>query len=94
QEFDVYALAGDYVFLNSTKSTLKPEYVDRFVEDIASFRMLYPEYKDKPLIGILASLYVDPSVLTYAERQGFIVISVGDEIMEVKNSKGFKAKLW
>ncbi|MFN3531120.1 MAG: hypothetical protein ACK41Q_01180 [Candidatus Brocadia sp.] len=58
------------------------------------FRDFFPDYKGKKVVGILASLSVDESVIRYAESAGFFVLTVGDKLMEVKNSKGFKPKEW
>jgi len=46
------------------------------------------------VVGILATLAVDESVLNYAEKLGFLVLAVGDELMEVKNRPGFEPKRW
>jgi hypothetical protein len=62
--------------------------------EIATFREYFPEYRDLPLIGILATLAVEDSVLSYAEKQGFLVLAVGDQVMEVKNRPGFEPKRW
>jgi hypothetical protein len=94
KEFDAYAVTADLVFLNSTKATLRSADVDAFISEIATFRDYFPEYRDLPLIGILATLAVEESVLTYAEKQGFLVLAVGDEVMEVKNHPGFEPKRW
>jgi hypothetical protein len=80
--------------LDSTKATLRSADIDAFITEIASFRECFPEYRDLPLVGILATLAVDESVLSYAEKQGFLVLAVGDEIMEVKNRPGFEPKRW
>jgi hypothetical protein len=94
KEFDAYAVTADLVFLNSTKATLRSADIDAFVSEIATFRDYFPEYRDLPLVGILATLSVDESVLSYAEKQGFLVLAVGDEVMEVKNRPGFEPKRW
>ncbi len=94
KEFDAIALTPDLVCLNSTKATLRSADVDRFIDDIAAFREFFPEYSDRPLIGILASLDVDASVLAYAETQGFLVTAIGDQLMELKNRPGFEPKRW
>jgi myosin heavy subunit len=94
REFDGLTFTADVVCLNSTKSTLRSADVDRFSEEVEAFRTFFPEHAATPIVGILASLYVDPSVLTYAERQGLVVLGVGDEVMEVKNSAGFVPKRW
>jgi hypothetical protein len=94
KEFDAYAVTEGLVFLNSTKATLRSADIDAFVSEIATFRDYFPEYRDLPLVGILATLSVDESVLSYAEKQGFLVLAVGDEVMEVKNRPGFEPKRW
>ncbi|MGA7979304.1 MAG: hypothetical protein WCA32_03655 [Chromatiaceae bacterium] len=94
QEFDAIALTSDLVCLNSTKATLRSADVDGFVTEIAKFRDFFPEYCDLPLVGVLATLAIDEGVLNYAEKQGFLVLAVGDEIMEVKNRPGFEPRRW
>ena len=94
-EFDAIAVtAGDLVGLNSTKSTLRSADVDHFAREVAAFREFFPEYAAWPVVGILASLSVEESVLTYAERQGLVVLGVGEQIMEIKNRPGFTPRYW
>jgi len=94
KEYDAIAVAGEYVYVDETKSTLDSEDVKDFIEDIQGFREFFPEYEGKKIIGVLASLYVDESVIKYAEKAGFLVFAVGEALMEVKNTKGFKPKEW
>ena len=94
KEYDAVAVAGEYVFVDSTRSTLDCDSVTEFVEDIQKFREFFPEYAKNKIVGILASLHVNEGILAYAGKMGFVVLSVGDEIMEVKNPKGFKPKEW
>ncbi len=94
KEYDAIAMAGEYVFVDSTKSTLDSDAVKEFVEDIQEFRGFFPEYAKNKVIGILASLYVEDGILAYAGKMGFLVIAVGEDLMEVKNPKGFKPKEW
>ncbi|MCC6136378.1 MAG: hypothetical protein IT491_13590 [Gammaproteobacteria bacterium] len=94
-EFDgIVVTAGGQVGLNSTKSTLHSAGVDHFAKEVAAFREFFPEYASYPVVGILASLSVEESVLNYAERCGLIVLGVGDELMEIKNCPGFSPKFW
>jgi hypothetical protein len=94
KELDAYAVTEDLVFLNSTKATLRSADVDAFIGEIATFHDCFPEYRDLRLVGILATLAVEESVLSYAEKQVFLVFAVGDEIMEVKNRPGFEPRRW
>ncbi|MCB2264228.1 MAG: hypothetical protein LGR52_15010, partial [Candidatus Thiosymbion ectosymbiont of Robbea hypermnestra] len=94
KEFDALVVTPECACLNSTKATLRSADVESFVADIAAFRTFFPEHKARPVVGILASLFVEENVLTYAERQGFLVLAVGEEIMEIKNRPGFEPKRW
>jgi len=94
KEFDALVITPDCVCLNSTKATLRVADVDGFVADITEFRTFFPEHDALPLVGILASLSVEKSVLAYAEKQGFLVLAVGDELMEIKNRPEFEPKRW
>ncbi len=94
KEYDAIAVAGEFVFVDSTKNTLDSDDVKEFVKDIQEFRGFFPEYAKNKIVGILASLYVDEGILAYAEKMGFVVTAVGDNLMDVKNTKGFKPKEW
>ncbi len=94
KEYDTIAIGGGYIFVSSAKSSLKNADAVKFVHDIKEFREFFPEFSDYKLIGVLASLYVDEGFVKHAEKKGFMVLSVGDQLMEVKNTKGFKPKEW
>ncbi len=94
KEFDALVITPECACLNSTKATLRIADIDSFVADIAAFRSFFPEHDALPLVGILASLAVEKSVLAYAEKQGFLVLAVGDELMEIKNRPDFEPKHW
>ncbi len=94
KEYDALVVTADVVCINSTKTTLRSQDVDSFISELAEFREFYPEYRDYPFVGILATLNVNTSVLNYAEKMGFAVLSIGDELMEIQNSPGFLPKRW
>jgi len=94
-EFDgIVVTTGGQIGLNSTKSTLRSADVDHFAKEVAAFREFFPEYANYPVVGILASLTVEESVLNYAERCGLIVLGVGEQVMEIKNRPAFSPKFW
>ncbi len=93
QEFDVLAVCGGYLLINETKSTLRPEHIKIFAQEtLPTARDFFPEYSDKKVIGVIASLYVDDSLVRYGERQGLIVLGFGEYVMDILNSPGFKPK--
>lgn len=94
KEFDAYALSAELAVVNSTKATLRSADVDGMVEEIAAFREFVPTQAHLPVVGLLATLSVEESVLNYAQRMGFLVLAVGDQVMEIKNRPGFEPKRW
>ncbi len=94
REFDVITACGDWFLINETKSTLAPEDVSDFVEVLANVRQFFPEQAHRQIVGVIASLYVDESLVRYAERNGLIILSFGDEGMDLRNSEGFAPRVF
>jgi len=93
QEYDVVAVCGDYLCINETKSSLTPEHVKTFAEKtLLAVREFFPEYAGKQLIGIIATFYMDESLVRHCERLGLIALGFGDNVMEVLNQPGFVPK--
>jgi hypothetical protein len=92
QEFDVVAACGEYLLVNETKSSLSPETIERFAQRLPHVREYFPEYAAKKVIGAIASLYVDDSLVRYGESLGLIVLGFGRDVMDVLNSPGFVPK--
>mgnify|MGYP001088847785 CR=1 FL=1 len=66
--------------------------MDRLIERLAEARPYFPEYAGLKIIGSLASLYVDSSLVTHASRQGILVLATGDELMVVLNEPGLAVR--
>ncbi len=90
REYDVIAVCGEHVLINETKSSINTKDVDDFVTAMRQAREFLSEYADRRFIGAIASLYVDESIVRYAQRQGLLVLGLGDEMMEVLNDPGFQ----
>lgn len=94
KEFDAIAVTPTLVCVNSTKATLRSPDVDRMLTEIEELRAFFPAYREVPVVGILATLAADESVVRYATKLGFLVLAVGDELMEVQNPPGFTPRRW
>ena len=94
REFDVVAECLDYVLVNETKSTLIPTDVDTLINTLGLFRDYFPEFRDRKLVGAVASLFIDPGIVNYATKRGIIALAVGYEPMEIQNPPGFKPAVW
>ncbi len=89
REFDVLARAGALLLVVEVKSQLSPESIGVFSARLAEVLEYYPEYGDCEVIGAVASVWVDPSLVTYAERMGLAVVAAGGELMQWVNTPGF-----
>jgi hypothetical protein len=95
QEFDVIAVCGEYMLVNETKSSLNSDAIKTFAESrLPNIRKFFPEYTNKQIIGAIASLYVDESLVRYGERLGLIVLGFGEDLMDVLNAPGFVPKFF
>jgi hypothetical protein len=68
-EFDVIAASEEFVFLVEAKSTPSEEYIDKFIKNIEKFKKLFPEFTEKKLIPIFASLRFDNELIAYASHK-------------------------
>ena len=85
QEFDVVVKCENWVFINETKSNLRPEHLDKFHRLMQRIRDYFPEYQNNQFIGAIASLYVDESLVECGEKLGLVVLGFGEELMDVLN---------
>ena len=91
REFDAVIVGGEYVLINETKSTLKPEDVQKFRKVMQEkIRAYFPQYADKKFIGVVSSLYVDESIISQGSKLGLYVLGFKKDLMDVLNSKEFK----
>jgi hypothetical protein len=91
-ELDAIADCGHYVLVNETKSQFSPEKVKAFLEKLALIKEYFPEYQSHQIMGCIASLYLDKSLIDYASRQGLLALASGEYLMTVQNEVGFRWK--
>lgn len=87
KEFDVIAVFGDKLILNETKSNPRMEYVKDFIEFIKSGEIFdyFPEYKNKEIIPLFASLYVPDNIIKYFSNNNIYVMGMKEETMDLLN---------
>ncbi len=92
-EIDAIADNGKVVLVNETKTTMKIEYIQDFVANrLTTFKEFFPEYQHQQVYGMVSSLRLDPSIVTYATRQGLLVVALKSGLMQVVNEIGFVPK--
>ena len=85
-EVDVLAVCEDKVFMIEVRSTPKVNYVDEILEKVSLFKKFYPEYEDKEVIPIFASIVFPENIVQYATRKGLYVMAYREwEYMDIIN---------
>ncbi len=87
REYDAMVVCEQVVLVNETKSRLLDSHIEAFVDKLAELPEIFPEYAERRIVGLLASLYPDDSVVRRATRKGVLVMGMGDETMQVLNPK-------
>ena len=80
--------------VNETKSSLRARDVTGLIETISVVREYFPEFQARKIIGSVASVYVDESVVNFATRNEVLVLAVGDDLMDIQNPKEFRPAVW
>ena len=86
-EFDIIATCENRVFLFEVKATPKKEYINEFLEEkLPRFKKLFPEFLDKELILIFASLRISDDIVKYlTERKIYAMAYREWEYMDIIN---------
>jgi chromosome segregation ATPase len=91
-EYDVVATAGDMLFVVEVKSRFGLEQVQQFQEKLDRFRGLFPEYAEKRIMGIIASLRLEDEVVQEATHRGFYAMAMKGEYMDLLNAEELMGK--
>ena len=89
REFDVIAVCGDYVILNETKSTVRIDYINQFIEVLPEVTDYFPEYENKTIIPVFSSLGIREDMVNYLTKHHIYALAMGDETMELLNNHQF-----
>jgi hypothetical protein len=95
------ALQVDLLVVNDTdavavevKSKLTDRDVDDHLERLGKFKILFPEFASKRLLGAVAAMVVTDGAVRYAERNGLFVIGQAGDDAVFLNSEGFEPRAW
>ncbi len=85
REFDIIAVSEEYLMINETKSTPRPEYARDFKEILPRIHDYFPEYTSKKIIPIFSSLNIPPEINSYLSRHGIYSMGMKDDTMDILN---------
>ncbi len=94
REFDVIAVYKDKIIVNETKSNpCDISEVNKFINLIKDEIFEYfPEYKDKEVIPVFASLYIPEHIKTYLTQNRIYAIGMKEDTMDILNSELLQEK--
>jgi FtsZ-binding cell division protein ZapB len=85
-EVDVLAVCEDKVFMIEVRATPKIDYVGEILDKVPLFKEFYPEYADKEVIPIFASIVFPENIIQYATRKGLYIMAYREwEYMDIIN---------
>jgi hypothetical protein len=84
-EIDFMVAGRTHLMVVEAKRRLDPDKIREFIQKIASVPEFFPEYARHKLVPVVAAVSIDPSVITFLNRQRVYGLAMGDETMELVN---------
>ncbi len=91
-EIDVIGDNSTHTVVVEVKSKPVAGDVKKFIEKIGRFRTFFPAYDDKIIIGAIAGITIDESVINFAGKEGLYVIAQKGESVKIVNPPDFVPK--
>jgi hypothetical protein len=89
-EIDLLVAGREHLMVVEAKRRLNADKIREFVEKVAEIPEFMPEYAGHKLVPVVASVTIEPSVITFLNRQQVYGVAMGDETMELVNLGGFQ----
>ena len=84
-ELDLPAIGRAKLLVVEVKRRIDAAKVAEYRDKLKRFPEFFPELADKTLCAAVASVYLEPSVVAFLNREKVYGIAMGDELMEVVN---------
>jgi len=85
-EVDCLAVADKQIIVIETRSTPKPEWIHEFLQKLADFKRYFPEYSDKQIVPIMASISFPENIIKRATGMKLYVMAFREwEYMDILN---------
>jgi hypothetical protein len=90
-EFDVIAVCDDAAFVIEVKSTARVEHIGQVKDKVELFKKLFPEYSNRKVVPILASLKIGEDVLNKLTKEKIYGMAYREwEYMDILNFEELK----
>jgi hypothetical protein len=84
-EIDLLAAGHQHLMVVEAKRRLNAEKIREFVDRTASIPEFLPEYAGHTLVPVVASVTIEPSVITFLNHSRVYGVAMGAETMELVN---------
>lgn len=91
-EFDGVLETKNKVFLLECKSTIRMEFINALPNLIQNFKDCFPNYHNKELITIFASMSIPDDVVKKLTKMNIYAMAMGDDNMDLLNFEAIKKK--
>ena len=91
-EFDIIAENGVEVVIVEVKTTLRPDDITEFLDELSEFKSVLPKYGKNKIYGAVAYITEDGGSATMASRKGLFTIKATGKSASITNIKNFKPK--
>lgn len=93
-EFDILAINGEVVVIVEVKTTLRPDAVTEFLDELSHAPQWLKEYQDKTFIGAVAFLQDDGNAAIMSQKQGLFTILATGSSAQITNNADFIPREW
>ncbi len=80
-------------YVVEVKNRLREEGINQLKQIMNSFRLLFPEHKDKQIYGIIAAVDISEALKKRVLDAGFYVARIKDETFSLDTPKDLKQRL-
>jgi hypothetical protein len=88
-EMDLLAIGATKALVVEVKRTMNAAAAAEFRQKLSLLPQFFPELAGKRIYPAVASVYLEPAVVTFLTREKIYGIAMGDEVMEVVNAGQF-----
>jgi hypothetical protein len=88
-EIDLLAAGRQHLIIFEAKRRVDAEKVREFLQKLQTIPEYFPEYASHRIIPVVASVNLDPSVVSFLSRQKVYGVAMGEHTMELVNRGAF-----
>lgn len=88
-ELDLVVVGSRHAMVVEAKRTIRPEDPDAFLEKLKRFKEFFPEYSAHQIIPVMASINIEPSIISNLNTRKVYGLAFGDETFELINLHQF-----